>query len=93
MVVAYEPVWAIGNGKTATSRDIEQMHKHIASVLSSANNASAKTGGTKTPVVYGGSVKYANAKEILSLPGVDGVLVGGASLKSDEFNAIISAAP
>lgn len=86
-VVAYEPVWAIGTGKTATSQDITEMHKHIASVLSSANNAAAAL----APVIYGGSVKASGAKDILSLPGVDGVLVGGASLKSDEFNAIISA--
>lgn len=86
-IVAYEPVWAIGTGKTATSQDITEMHKHIASVLSSANNGSAAA-----PVLYGGSVKAANAKEILSLAGVDGVLVGGASLKPNEFNTIISAA-
>jgi len=89
VIIAYEPVWAIGTGKTATSQDITSMHKHIASVLSSANNGADIS---QHAVIYGGSVKAANAKEILSLPGVDGVLVGGASVKSEEFIAIISAA-
>lgn len=87
-LVAYEPVWAIGTGKTATLADILQMHKHIASVLSCATSG----GANAIPVLYGGSVKASNANEILKLDGVDGVLVGGASLKADEFCAIISAA-
>ncbi len=87
-LVAYEPVWAIGTGKVPTSEDIVAMHKHIASVLSCATSG----GEFQTPILYGGSVKPSNAHAILSLDGVDGVLVGGASLKSDEFNAIISAA-
>lgn len=86
-LVAYEPVWAIGTGKTAGCTDIALMHKHIASVL-----ACATSGGRRTPVLYGGSVKAEGAAEIFRTEGVDGVLVGGASLKAEEFCAIISAA-
>jgi len=75
-VIAYEPVWAIGTGKTASGDDIKQMHAFIRS----------KVG--KMQILYGGSVKAANAKEILHTENVDGVLVGGASLKVDEFMAI-----
>jgi len=75
-VIAYEPVWAIGTGKTASADDIKNMHAFIRS----------KVG--KMQILYGGSVKGANAKEILHTPNVDGVLVGGASLKVDEFMAI-----
>jgi triosephosphate isomerase len=78
-VLAYEPVWAIGTGKTASSDDIRQMHALIR----------AKTG--KFPILYGGSVKGSNAGEILHIPNVDGVLVGGASLKAEEFIAIAEA--
>lgn len=75
-VIAYEPVWAIGTGKTASGDDIRQMHAFIRS----------KVGQMK--ILYGGSVKAANAREILHTENVDGVLVGGASLKVDEFMAI-----
>jgi triosephosphate isomerase len=85
-IVAYEPVWAIGSGKTPTPEQISEAHKTIASVLSYA------TSGAALGVVYGGSVKVANAREILKTPGVSGVLVGGASLKAEEFSAIIAAA-
>ena len=78
-VIAYEPVWAIGTGKTASGDDIEQMHALIRS----------KVG--KLQILYGGSVKPSNAKEILHTPNVDGVLVGGASLKADEFITIAAA--
>lgn len=78
-VIAYEPVWAIGTGKTASAEDIRQMHAFI-------NTA---TGGLK--ILYGGSVKASNAREILHIPHVDGVLVGGASLKAEEFLAIAEA--
>ncbi|MFZ6000541.1 MAG: triose-phosphate isomerase [Bacteroidota bacterium] len=86
VVIAYEPVWAIGTGKTATSQQAQDMHavirKHIA----------AKYGSTvadSISILYGGSVKPDNAKEIFSMPDVDGGLVGGASLKSRDFVDII----
>jgi triosephosphate isomerase len=85
-IIAYEPVWAIGSGKTPTLAEIVEVHKTIASALSYA------TSGAHLGIVYGGSVKAANAREILSGDGVDGVLVGGASLKANEFSAIIAAA-
>lgn len=75
-LLAYEPVWAIGSGQTPTGDDIVRMHAHIA-------------GLTPSPILYGGSVKGANAAAILSLPGVSGVLVGGASLDAGEFGTII----
>jgi len=85
-VVAYEPVWAIGTGKTATADDIAAMHRHIRECLGRRHG---DLGGLS--VLYGGSVKADNAATILALPGVDGALVGGASLKADEFWAICSA--
>jgi triosephosphate isomerase len=85
-IIAYEPVWAIGSGNTPTPEQISEVHKSIASALTCA------TSGARTPIVYGGSVKAACAGEILCANGVDGVLVGGASLKAEEFCAIIAAA-
>ncbi|HZH27038.1 MAG TPA: triose-phosphate isomerase [Azospirillaceae bacterium] len=82
-VVAYEPVWAIGTGKTPTLDDIAAMHGHIRSQLA-ARVASAD--GVR--ILYGGSVKPSNAAEILALVDVDGALVGGASLKAEDFWAI-----
>ncbi|WP_017930579.1 triose-phosphate isomerase [Robiginitomaculum antarcticum] len=87
-VIAYEPVWAIGTGKTATLDDIEQMHGHIRKVYGQL--LGDKSAG-KLRIQYGGSVKPANAKEILSAKGVDGALVGGASLKMEDFAKIILA--
>lgn len=80
IMVAYEPVWAIGTGLSATLEDIVQMHQMIANHLINPNNK----------VLYGGSVTAENAKDILSQPNVDGVLVGGASLKADVFNKIMA---
>ena len=81
VVVAYEPVWAIGTGRTPTLEDIAAMHQVIHSALAE------KTGGGSR-VLYGGSVKPSNAAEILALDGVDGALVGGASLDAADFLAI-----
>jgi len=87
-MLAYEPIWAIGSGKTPTAADIEAMHAHILAV------AAKETGlaPSQFSVLYGGSVKAANAAEILAISGVSGVLVGGASLKANEFCAIAAAA-
>ena len=80
-VIAYEPVWAIGTGITPSSKDIADMHDFIrARIMSGA------------PILYGGSVKPTNAMEILAITNVNGALVGGASLKADDFAAIIQAA-
>ena len=87
-VVAYEPVWAIGTGKTPTSGQIAQMHAHVRKCLGARFGSDAAA----MRILYGGSVKPANAKEILALPNVDGALVGGASLKAAEFLAIVNAA-
>ncbi len=83
IIVAYEPRWAIGAGLTPTEAEIAEAHKLIADTL---NNM----GLYGTPVLYGASVKATNAAEIMSIPNVDGVLVGGASLKPDDFIPIIT---
>ena len=88
IVVAYEPVWAIGTGLTPTSADIAQMHKSLRSQLI----ARFGTKGETIRLLYGGSLKPSNAKEILAIENVNGGLVGGASLLADDFFAIISAA-
>ncbi len=88
IVVAYEPVWAIGTGKTPTIDDIADMHAHIRQLLVGRFGAQ----GESARILYGGSVKPSNAREILATANVDGALVGGASLKADDFFAIISAA-
>ena len=85
-VIAYEPVWAIGTGKTATTAEIDAMHGHLRGCLKERLGENAR--GMR--ILYGGSVKPSNAKEILNLPEVDGALVGGASLKADDFLAIIA---
>jgi triosephosphate isomerase len=85
--VAYEPIWAIGSGETPSAADIEDTHAIIREALDALLG-----GGATTPILYGGSVKADNAAEILHIPGVDGVLVGGASLAADSFLPIIRAA-
>jgi triosephosphate isomerase len=87
IVVAYEPVWAIGAGLTPTSADVAEMHKAIRGLLSEIYGAA----GARVRILYGGSVKPANAKELLLLDNVDGALVGGASLKAADFLAIAAA--
>ncbi|NCB49553.1 MAG: triose-phosphate isomerase [Alphaproteobacteria bacterium] len=84
-VIAYEPIWAIGTGKTATPEDVAEVHKFIRSQIESLKG---KDVADKMRLLYGGSVKPNNAKELLSLEDVDGALVGGASLKSKDFCAI-----
>ena len=88
LVIAYEPVWAIGTGLTPSNDDIRAAHAHISGRLA---ERFGKEGGA-IRILYGGSVKPSNAAEILRLPGVDGALVGGASLKAADFLAIIRAA-
>jgi triosephosphate isomerase len=85
--IAYEPVWAIGTGKTATTNEILEVHAFIRSWLQKNLQKNSKA-----PLLYGGSVTDQNAQEILSLENVDGVLVGGASLKADSFWKIVQAA-
>jgi len=79
MIIAYEPVWAIGTGVSATNEDIERIHKKLKKKL-------------QKPLLYGGSVKLANISEILDIPNVDGALIGTASWNSDDFKEIIKIA-
>jgi triosephosphate isomerase len=88
-VLAYEPVWAIGTGKTASPAQAEEVHKDIRALLETQFSAGT---AQKIIVLYGGSVKADNAQELLSEPNIDGALVGGASLKQDSFEGIIKAA-
>jgi triosephosphate isomerase len=84
LVLAYEPVWAIGSGLTPTTTDVAQAHRFIRERLTARFGAVAE----RVRILYGGSVKPANARELMTVPNVDGALVGGASLKADEFLAI-----
>ena len=84
LVVAYEPVWAIGTGLTPTTEDVEQVHRFIRGVLTERFNAE----GGKIRILYGGSVKPSNAAELMAVANVNGALVGGASLKAADFLAI-----
>ena len=87
-VVAYEPVWAIGTGKTATPEQAQDVHRHIRSRLAEQDEGIAE--GTR--ILYGGSMKGDNAAGLLAMPDIDGGLIGGASLKADDFLAIAAAA-
>lgn len=84
-VIAYEPVWAIGTGKTPTAADVEEVHAAIRKVVS---QKLGKTNANKMRLLYGGSVKPSNAAELLALEDVDGGLIGGASLKASDFMGI-----
>lgn len=85
-IIAYEPVWAIGTGKTATTQQAQEAHAYIRSLLAQIFD---ETTARKVRIQYGGSVKPANAKELMSQPDVDGALVGGASLEARSFADII----
>jgi triosephosphate isomerase len=87
IVVAYEPVWAIGTGKTPTTPEVAAAHAHIRKVLGGLTGEAAQV-----RLLYGGSVKGSNAGELLAAGDVDGALIGGASLKADEFLSIAKAA-
>jgi triosephosphate isomerase (TIM) len=89
LIVAYEPVWAIGSGRTPKTEEVMQMHAAIRALL----NERFGSGGASIRILYGGSVKPDNAAEILSLPGVNGALIGGASLKAADFLSILRAIP
>jgi triosephosphate isomerase len=89
LVVAYEPVWAIGTGRTASNQQAQDAHAFVRGRVRAAVGGLAD----KVRILYGGSVKPDNARELLGMPDVDGALVGGASLKAADFSAIIAAAP
>lgn len=88
IILAYEPVWAIGTGKTATAEQAEEMHAFIRGVIAEKFGAQA---AEDTTILYGGSCKPSNAKELFAKPDVDGGLIGGAALKADDFKGIIDA--
>jgi triosephosphate isomerase (TIM) len=88
IVIAYEPIWAIGTGRTATSQQAQEMHAYIRQVLATQYGQDA---ANAMSILYGGSCKPSNASELFACPDVDGGLIGGASLKSDEFLGIIDA--
>ena len=88
IVIAYEPIWAIGTGKTATTEQAQEMHAYLRSVLAAQYGAEI---AEQVSILYGGSVKANNAKELFSCPDVDGGLVGGASLVAADFIEIIRA--
>ncbi|TXJ41436.1 triose-phosphate isomerase [Brachyspira pilosicoli] len=87
VVIAYEPVWAIGTGKTATPQDADDVHKTIRDTLKSIYNESVAEGMI---ILYGGSVNEKNADDLLNMPNIDGALVGGASLVADKFSRIVN---
>ncbi len=88
-VIAYEPVWAIGTGKTATPQQAQDVHAFIRGQIAKQDAGIAE----KVQILYGGSVKGSNAAELFAMPDIDGGLIGGASLKADDFLTICRAAP
>jgi triosephosphate isomerase (TIM) len=89
LVVAYEPIWAIGTGLTPTAKDVEQIHKFIRDLLIERCTGE----GARMRILYGGSVKPSNAAELMAVANVNGALVGGASLKAADFLAIAAGCP
>jgi triosephosphate isomerase len=89
VVIAYEPVWAIGTGKTATPEDAQDAHRKIRTLIGTMYDERA---ADSIRIIYGGSMKPGNAAELMSMDDIDGGLIGGASLKADDFGAIIDAA-
>ena len=89
IVIAYEPVWAIGTGKVASPAQAEEVHAELRKMLATRYNADL---AAQVRIQYGGSVKPDNAAELLAQPNIDGALVGGASLKSSSFLGIIAGA-
>ena len=86
-MIAYEPVWAIGTGLTASVADVAEVHGHLRRALAERFGEE----GRGMRILYGGSVKPDNARELMAVPEVNGALVGGASLKADDFLAIVAA--
>ena len=88
-IIAYEPVWAIGTGKTATPEQAQEVHQLIRKLITDRFNREV---ATKVRIQYGGSVKVENVQQLMSKPDIDGALVGGASLKADQFGELIKKA-
>lgn len=88
IILAYEPVWAIGTGKTATPEQAEDMHAHIRNLIAERYG---KEVADNTPILYGGSCKPSNAKELFAKPDIDGGLIGGAALDAASFMGIVTA--
>ena len=86
LIIAYEPIWAIGTGKTATTEQAQEVHQFIRSLIDKAFGSEL---AQSMRILYGGSVKPENIDELMAMPDVDGALVGGASLKADSFSNII----
>ena len=87
-VLAYEPVWAIGTGKTATPAEAESVHQYLRRYVANVESAGSVKVADALPILYGGSVKKSNAAELFAMPNIDGGLIGGASLVADEFLGI-----
>ncbi len=88
IIVAYEPVWAIGTGKTATAEQAEEIHKYVREVIAEKYG---KDVAENTSILYGGSCKPGNARELFAQPDIDGGLIGGAALKCEDFMGIVNA--
>jgi triosephosphate isomerase len=89
IVIAYEPVWAIGTGKTASREQAQEVHAFIRKILGNLYEKNEKTLAEQTRILYGGSVKPENVDDLMAQPDIDGALVGGAALKAESFDRII----